>query len=120
MAGPSYSLPSHLQKELTILCLVRFWLGQRCTFASVRTEVDRDHVEMSLDCRPHHHHPWRRFALVPTSSQKVQLALYLTVMSGSPLSVPFSSDPSPVFLVLVRKSLFLLLTSLASGAHGFK
>lgn len=26
----------------------------------------------------------------------------------------------PVFLVLVRKSLFLLLTSLASGAHGFK
>lgn len=50
----------------------------------------------------------------------MQLALYLTVMSGPPLEVPFSSDPSPVFLVLVRKSLFLPLTSLASGAHGFK
>lgn len=86
---------------------------------SGRTKVGRDHVEMSLDCPPTTT-PWRRFALVPTSSQKVQLALYLTVMSGSALEAPCSSDPSPAFLVLVRKSLFLLLTSLASGAHGFK
>lgn len=74
---------------------------------------------MSLDC-PTTTTPPPRFALVPTGSQKMQLALYLTVMSGSPLEVPFSSDPSPGFLVLVRKTLFRLLTSLASGAQGLK
>lgn len=37
---------------------------------SVRTKVDRDHVEMSLDCRPHHHHPMAQVCSCPHSLPK--------------------------------------------------